>query len=104
MDYSVDPRETPHRTTYLRLRAAITDHILSGEEPKLSLSPKPLHASEWRPNLAPYVDGVPVETYVGNSPGRDNVREADLVQEGPEEWYDPDLVGQQDEEEDEEEE
>lgn len=38
-----------HRTIYLQLRTALNDHILSGNEPELGMSRKPIGALNWQP-------------------------------------------------------
>ena len=39
----------PHRTIYLQLRTAVSEHLMNDEEPELRLSEKPTGALGWQP-------------------------------------------------------
>ena len=70
---------TPHRTTYLQLRAAINEHLVSGDLPELGLSPKPTGALNWQPIQAETVRQVDLMNDDTDNCAVDNVE--DEIQE-----------------------
>ncbi len=53
--------EELHWVAYLHLKHAIFCHIQQGNEPKLSLTPRPVGAYNWRPNLPNTSEGPSLE-------------------------------------------